>query len=112
MNRVSRTTLVRVVVGSTADVSSLQDSIPFRAYPGLTPRAFLLRRFAARIELEKGNSSARNLRGQVLVRMGREKEGRAELAAATRMLNQQRAARQKELEGETVPSPELAREPE
>jgi hypothetical protein len=44
--------------------------------------------------------------------MGREKEGREELAAATKMLNQQRAARHKELEGETVPSPELAREPE
>jgi len=28
------------------------------------------------------------------------------------MLNEQRAGRHKELEGETVPSPELAREPE
>jgi hypothetical protein len=46
------------------------------------------------------------------VRMGREKDGRAELATATKMLNQQRAARQKELEGEPAPSPELAREPE
>jgi len=64
------------------------------------------------IRLESGNASARYLRGQVLVRMGREKEGRLELAAATKMLNQQRAARQKELEGESVPSPELAREPE
>jgi hypothetical protein len=41
--------------------------------------------------------------------MGREKEGREELAAATKMLNRQRAERQKELEGA---SPELAREPE
>ena len=64
------------------------------------------------IRLDSGNASARYLRGQVLVRMGREKEGREELAAATKMLNQQRAARHKELEGETVPSPELAREPE
>ena len=64
------------------------------------------------IRLDPGNASARYLRGQVLVRMGREKEGRAELAAATQMLNQQRAARQKELEGEKAPSPELAREPE
>jgi tetratricopeptide (TPR) repeat protein len=63
------------------------------------------------IRLDSGNASARYLRGQVLVRMGREKEGRQELAGATKMLNQQRAARQKELEGE-VPSPELAREPE
>ncbi|MFY9558953.1 MAG: tetratricopeptide repeat protein [Terriglobales bacterium] len=64
------------------------------------------------IRLEKENSSARYLRGQVLVRMGREKEGRVELAKATKMLNQQRAARQKELEGEPAPSLELAREPE
>jgi tetratricopeptide (TPR) repeat protein len=64
------------------------------------------------IRLDSGNASARYLRGQVLVRMGREKEGREELAAATKMLNQQRAARHKELEGEAVPSPELAREPE
>jgi tetratricopeptide (TPR) repeat protein len=61
------------------------------------------------IKLDPGNASAHYLRGQVLVRMGREKEGRVELATATRMLNEQRAARQKELE---APSPELAREPE
>jgi tetratricopeptide (TPR) repeat protein len=64
------------------------------------------------IRLDGGNAATRYLRGQVLVRMGREKEGREELAAATKMLNQQREARHKELEGETAPSPELAREPE
>ena len=64
------------------------------------------------IRLDSGNASARYLRGQVLVRMGREKEGREELASATKMLNEQRAARHKELEGQTVPSPELAWEPE
>ena len=64
------------------------------------------------IRLDSGNASARYLRGQVLVRMGREKEGRAELASATKILNEQRAARHQELEGETVPSPELTREPE
>jgi len=64
------------------------------------------------IRFEVGNASAHYLRGQVLMRMGREKEGRAELALAAKMLNEQRAARHKELEGETVPSPELAREPE
>lgn len=64
------------------------------------------------IRLDKENASARYLRGQVLVRMGHEKEGREELAMAAKMLNQQRSARQKELEGETAPSPELAREPE
>jgi tetratricopeptide (TPR) repeat protein len=64
------------------------------------------------IRLDSGNAGARYLRGQVLMRAGREKDGRAELASATKMLNEQRAARHKELEGETVPSPELAREPE
>jgi tetratricopeptide (TPR) repeat protein len=64
------------------------------------------------IKLDDGNAHARYLRGQVLVHMGREKEGRAELASATKMLNEQRAARHKELEGDTVPSPELTREPE
>lgn len=64
------------------------------------------------IRLASANAGARYLRGQVLMRMGREKEGRVELASATKMLNEQRAARHKELEGETVPSPELAREPQ
>jgi predicted negative regulator of RcsB-dependent stress response len=64
------------------------------------------------IKLDANAASARYLRGQVLVRMGRDKEGRAELGEATKMLNQQRAARQKELEGGAVPSPELAREPQ
>jgi tetratricopeptide (TPR) repeat protein len=64
------------------------------------------------IRLDSGNAGARYLRGQVLVRMGREKEGREELASATKLLNQQREARHKQLEGETVPSPELAREPQ
>jgi hypothetical protein len=49
---------------------------------------------------------------RVLVRMGREQEGREELTSATKMLNEQRAARYKELEEETVPSPELARWPQ
>ena len=62
------------------------------------------------IKLDPGNASARYLRGQVLVRMGREADGRRELTIATKMLNDQRAARQKELE--QAPSPELAREPE
>jgi tetratricopeptide (TPR) repeat protein len=64
------------------------------------------------LQLDRKNAGARYLRGQVLLRMGRQKEGREELAAAARMLNEQRAERHKQLEGETVPSPELAKEPE
>jgi tetratricopeptide (TPR) repeat protein len=63
------------------------------------------------IRIDSGDASAHYLRGQVLVRMGRDKEGSEELAAAAKMLNEQRAARHKELESD-VPSPELAREPE
>jgi Flp pilus assembly protein TadD len=61
------------------------------------------------VQLDSGNASARYLRGQVLLRMGREAEGRKELSAATKLMNEQRAARHKELE---APSPELTREPE
>jgi tetratricopeptide (TPR) repeat protein len=64
------------------------------------------------IRLDSGNASARYLRGQVLMRMGRKKEGREEYAAATKIMNQQRETRHEEPEGATVPSPELAREPE
>jgi tetratricopeptide (TPR) repeat protein len=64
------------------------------------------------IRLDKDAANARYLRGQVLLHMGREKEGREELASATKLLNVQREARHRELEGETVPSPELTRVPE
>lgn len=64
------------------------------------------------IRLDKNNTSSHYLRGQVLLQIGHEKEGREELALATKMLNERRAARQKELEGETVQSPELALEPQ
>jgi tetratricopeptide (TPR) repeat protein len=64
------------------------------------------------IRLNKENAGARYLRGQVMLHMGREKAGRDELALAAKMLNDQRAARHKELEGEPVASPELGREPQ
>ena len=40
------------------------------------------------LRLHPNAANARYLRGQVLVRMGREKEGRAELVEATKLLNQ------------------------
>ena len=54
----------------------------------------------------------RYLRGQVLLRLGRTKEGREELDAATRMLNASRTERQKQLGSEPLPNPELTREPQ
>jgi tetratricopeptide (TPR) repeat protein len=64
------------------------------------------------LRLQSENAAARYLRGQVLLHMGRVRQGREELALAAKMLNQQRASRHQELEGESVPSPELAREPQ
>jgi tetratricopeptide (TPR) repeat protein len=52
------------------------------------------------------------LRGQVLVHMGRKEEGKKELETAVRIDNERRAERQKHLETETVPSPELLQDPE
>ena len=64
------------------------------------------------IRLNDADASAHYLRGQVLVRMGREKEGKEEYAAATKIMNSQPTTGHKKSEAETVPSPELAREPE
>jgi hypothetical protein len=51
------------------------------------------------------------LKGQVLIRMGRAKEGQDELAAATALLNASRERRQNELLGGDLPQPELSSEP-
>jgi len=61
-------------------------------------------------KLDDKSNNVHYLRGQVLLRMGRRKEGQAELATATELLNASRAKRQKELE--PVPNPELTREPQ
>jgi len=47
------------------------------------------------------------LRGQILLRLGRNEEGRKELEASVRIDNERRAQRQKQVESGTVPSPEL-----
>jgi len=64
------------------------------------------------VRFDKDNGNIRYFRGQVLLHMGREKEGRAELATAKTLMTQQRAAQQKELDLEPVPSPELTRVPD
>ena len=50
------------------------------------------------------------LRGQTLVHMGRKAEGKKELETSVRMSGAQRDQRQKELEGDPVPSPELTQD--
>jgi tetratricopeptide (TPR) repeat protein len=62
--------------------------------------------------LDPQNYSVRYLRGQILVRSGQRVQGQVELAAATKIMNSQRAKRQHELEGGALPHPELTATPE
>ena len=66
----------------------------------------------AALKLDPGSSSVHYLRGQLLQRLGRTQEARAEMDATTRMMNQQRDKRQKELYGGPAPNPELTQEPQ
>jgi tetratricopeptide (TPR) repeat protein len=58
-------------------------------------------------KLDPGRTDIHYVRGQILVHMGRKEEGRKELETAVRIDNEKRAERQKQVETETVPSPEL-----
>ena len=62
-------------------------------------------------KLDGHNSSVHYLRGQLLQRLGRTQEARAEMDATTRMMNEQREKRQRELYGGPAPNPELTQEP-
>jgi tetratricopeptide (TPR) repeat protein len=63
-------------------------------------------------KIDPGNSSVHYLRGQLLQRLGRTQEARAEMEATTRVMNEQRDKRQKELYGGPAPNPELTQEPQ
>ena len=65
-----------------------------------------------RQKLIPSNSSVHYLRGQILQRLGRNQEARAEMEATTRLMNEQRDKRQKELYGGPAPNPELTQEPQ
>ena len=52
------------------------------------------------------------LRGRILMQLGREKEGRVELAAAQKALDFQLGATREKRKEDRVPNPELTREPE
>lgn len=58
-------------------------------------------------KLDPGRTDIHYVRGQVLVHMGRKAEGQKELATAVRLDNERRAERQKQVETQTLPSPEL-----
>jgi len=50
--------------------------------------------------------------GQVLLHLGRKEEAKKELEAAVNIDNERRAARGKQMDTGTVPSPELLQDPQ
>ena len=65
----------------------------------------------AAAKLDPESSRIHYLRGQILLRMGKKIEGKKEIEASVRMSSARRDKRQKELEADPVPSPELTRDP-
>jgi tetratricopeptide (TPR) repeat protein len=59
------------------------------------------------IKLAPDRTDIHYVRGQVLLHLGRKDEGKKELEAAVRIDNERRAAREKQVENGTLPSPEL-----
>ena len=58
-------------------------------------------------KLDPARTDIHYLRGQVLLHLGRKDEGKRELETAVRLDNERRAEREKQVEMNTVPSPEL-----
>jgi tetratricopeptide (TPR) repeat protein len=58
-------------------------------------------------KLDPGRTDIHYVRGQVLIHLGRKEEGKHELETSVRIDNERRAAREKQVESGTVPSPEL-----
>jgi tetratricopeptide (TPR) repeat protein len=63
-------------------------------------------------KLDPDRTDIHYLRGQVLIRLGRREEGKKELETSVRLDNQRRNEREKQVEGGTVPSPELLQDEE
>jgi tetratricopeptide (TPR) repeat protein len=66
-----------------------------------------LRAIDAAGKLDPGRTDIHYVRGQVLMHLGRKEEGRKELETSVRIDNERRAAREKQVESGTLPSPEL-----
>jgi len=62
-------------------------------------------------KLDPESSRIHYLRGQILVRMGRKEEGKKELETSVALSSAHRDKREKELEGGTIPNPELSQQP-
>jgi tetratricopeptide (TPR) repeat protein len=58
-------------------------------------------------KLDTGRTDIHYVRGQVLIHLGRKEEGKKEMETSVRIDNERRAEREKQVEGGTVPSPEL-----
>jgi tetratricopeptide (TPR) repeat protein len=82
-----------------------------KIYQGQQKYSAALAELDAAQKLDPDSYNVHFLRGQVLLRLGRQQEGRSELAEATRVMNTSRAKRQKELES-GVPNPELTQPPQ
>jgi tetratricopeptide (TPR) repeat protein len=67
-----------------------------------------LSELAAAGRLDPNSSRIHYLRGQILLKMGRKEEGKKELDTSVAMSSARRDQRQRELEGESIPNPELA----
>lgn len=61
-------------------------------------------------KLDPERTDLHYVRGQILLHMGRKEEGRKELELAVRIDNEKRARRQKQVETQSVPSPEIMQE--
>jgi tetratricopeptide (TPR) repeat protein len=62
-------------------------------------------------KIDPDNSNYHNLKGQILIRLGRTKEGQAELQKATHLLEASRERRHNEMNEGALPQPELTAEP-
>jgi tetratricopeptide (TPR) repeat protein len=62
-------------------------------------------------KIDPDNSNYHNLKGQILIRLGRAEEGQAELQKATQLLEASRERRHKEMNEGPLPQPELTTEP-
>jgi tetratricopeptide (TPR) repeat protein len=58
-------------------------------------------------KLDPDRTDIHYVRGQILIHMGRKEEGKTELETSVRIDNEHRAAREKQVESGTLPSPEL-----
>jgi Tfp pilus assembly protein PilF len=65
----------------------------------------------AALRMDVNNANLHNLKGQILMRMGKTVEAQAELQTATKLLNASRERRHNELNEGALPQPELTAEP-